>query len=310
MTDRKTILVTGATGAQGGSVVKFLLESGKWNVRCLTRNPDSEKAQALKSAGAEIVQGDQDDVASLQAAMAGCWGLFAVTNFWEHFDKEFQQGKNTVDAAKSAGIEYTVLSSLPSTKKESSGEFTVPHFEGKAAFEDYAREVGLNMTVVHVAFYYENFLSFFPPQKQEDGTFAFGFPQGDTPLAGVAVEDIGGVLAPIFERHAEFAGKLIGIVGDDITGAEYADTMTDVLGAKVVYNHVPRDVFAAYGFPGADDLADMFAFNAKYIPNRKADWEESRQLYPKIRTFKQWVNDNKATLLAKLGIGEEETSRS
>jgi len=302
-------MVTGATGAQGGSVAKYLLKRDKWNVRCLTRHPDSDKARALKDAGAEVVKGDLADPASLKSALEGCWGLFGVTNYWEHFDKEFEQGKNLLDAAKAADVKYVVLSTLPSAKKESNGEFTVPHFEMKAELEQYAREIGLNTTILHVAFYYENFLGFLPPQKQPDGTYAFGFPQGDTPLAAVAAEDVGGVVAPIFERYSEFTGKLVGIVGDDLSCADYADTMTQVLGVKVEYNHVPRDVFAAYGFTGAEDLADMFAFNAKYIPNRKEDLEESRRLFPEIRTFKQWLTANKEALGKATGLEMPESNR-
>ena len=148
-------------------------------------------------------------------------------------------------------------------------------------------------TFIRVAFYYENFLSYFPPQKQADGTFAFGFPQGDTPLAALAIEDLGGVVAPIFEKPDEFIGKTVGGVGDDLPAAQYAEIMTRVLGKPIVYNYVPREVFATFGFPGADDLANMFDFNRRFIPNRVAALAESRRLYPAMQTFEVWLGANK-----------------
>ena len=289
MTDQKTILVTGATGAQGGSVARHLLQNGQFAVRCLTRNPDSDKATALKQAGAEVVQGDLEDVSSLRAALEGCYGVFGVTNFWEHFDKEQQQGKNLVDAVHTAGVEHFVFSTLPHAREISHGELDVPHFDIKAQLEAYARSLNLPVTFVHVAFYYDNFLTFFPPQKQEDGAFAFGFPQGDTPLAAVAVEDCGGVIAPIFANPDEFKGRIVGIVGDDQPPAAYAEIMTRVLGQPVVYNSIPREVFASFGFPGADDLANMFDFNRRFIPNRQEDLTASRRLHPQMQSFEAWL---------------------
>ena len=290
MPDTRTILVTGATGAQGGSVARHLLGKGGFAVHCLTRNPDSEKAAALQQAGAEMVRGDLDDPASLRSALDGCQAVFGVTNYWEHFNKEYAQGKNLVDAvAATNSVEHFVFSTLPSYKKISGGELDVPHCDIKAQLEEETRERGLPATFVHVAFYYENFLSYFPPQKQEDGTFAFGFPQGDTPLATYSVEDTGGVVAPIFERPDEYRGRTVGVVGDDLPPAEYAETMTRVLGKKVVYNYIPREVFASFGFPGADDLANMFDFNRRFIPNRRADVEACRRVYPSMQRFEPWL---------------------
>lgn len=292
MTDKK-ILVVGATGAQGGSVARHLLAEGKFGVRCLTRTPDSDNAAALAKAGAEIVKGSLDDLDSLHEAIKGCYGVFGVTNFWEHFDKEYQQGKNLVDAVKGADLDHFVLSTLPYVKKLTGGELDVPHFDIKGKLEEYTRNLGIKATFVHVAFYYENFLSFFPPQKQEDGTFAFGFPQGHTPLAAVAVEDMGGVVKAIFNRPSDFIGRVVGIVGDDLPPRSYADTMTRILGKKVVYNFIPKEVFASFDFPGAEDLANMFDYNRVHIPNRKADLEESRSLYPDIQSFEAWLAANK-----------------
>jgi uncharacterized protein YbjT (DUF2867 family) len=293
MTERKTILVTGATGAQGGGVARHLLSRGKFAVRCLTRNPASEKAAALKKAGAEVVQGDFDNTSSLLAALRGCHGVFGMTSFWEHFDKEYEQGKNLVDAVATSNVEHFVFSVLPSAKKLSGGKIEVPHLEMKAELEEYTRRLGPPTTFVSIAFYFENFLTFFPPQKQGNGNYAFGFPQGDTPLAGVAVEDTGGVVSAIFERPAVFKGKTVGIVGDDLPPAKYAEIMTEVLGNKIVYNYIPRDAYAALGFPGAQELADMFEFTRLYVPNRSADVKQSRALYPQMQDFGAWLKANK-----------------
>ncbi len=289
MENQKTILVTGATGAQGGSVARHLLSRGTFAVRGLTRNANSEKAAALKDAGAGIVQGDLEDPASLHTALKGCYGVFGVTNFWEHFDGEYQQGINLADAVAASDVEHFVFSTLPHVKKLTDGELDVPHFDIKGRLEAYARNLNLPATFVHVAFFYDNFLTFFPPQKGDDGTFGFGFPQGDTPLAGVAAEDIGGVVASVFEQPDVFMGETVGIVGDDLPGATYADTMTHVLGKQVVYTHVPREVFASFGFPGADDLADMFDYNRRFISSREKDLKESRTLYPNMQRFDSWL---------------------
>lgn len=298
MPNKKTILVTGATGAQGGSVARYLLESGAFNVRAITRNPESDKAKALRAAGAEVVKGDLSDKDSLKPALEGCDGVFGVTNFWEHFDKEFSQGKNLVDAVAAAKIQHFVFSSLPDARKLSKGTLEVPHFQMKAELEDYIRELGLPATIIHVAFYYENFLYFIPVKRINGGPPSFGFPQGDTPLAGVAVEDVGGVVLEIFKRPDEFMGKTVGIVGDDIPCQQYAEIMSRVTGTEVVYNHIPRETFAGFEFPGAEDLANMFDMNRQYIPERKADLELSRKLSPSIRSFEQWAEENKDKLQA------------
>jgi len=300
MTDTKTILVTGATGAQGGGVVRHLLKSGQFKVRCLTRNPESEKARALAAMGAEIAGGDLSDLESLRAALAACYGVFGVTNFWEHFEKEYDHGKNLIDAVKEASIEHFVFSTLPYAHKLSDWKLEVPHFDLKAKLEEYARSLKLPTTFAHVAFYYENFLYFFPPKLQEDGSFMFGFPQGETPLAAVSVEDVGGVISTLFDRPAEFLGKTVGIVGDDLPCSQYAGIMSRVLGKKIVYRYIPREIFAKFGFPGAEDLANMFEYNRLFIPNRQADLEQSLALYPGIQKFEPWVqanHDNFATIL-------------
>lgn len=290
---RKTILVLGATGAQGGSVARTLLSRGKFDVRALTRKPDSAAAQSLRALGADVVQGDLDDPASLRAALQGVYGVFGVTNFWEHFEKEAEQGRNLVEAVSEANVGHFIFSTLPPIEKATGGALKSPHFDIKAEHEDYAHRLGIPSTFVHVPFYYENFLYFFPPRPVADGTYQFGFPQGDTPLAAMAAEDVGLVVAPMFEEPEKYIGQVVKLAGDEIPATAYAAAMSRATGADIRYAWVPREVFAALGFPGAEDLADMFEFYRLHIP--------SRAITPGVQSFETWVTRNADKLRATLG---------
>ena len=296
---KKTIAVFGATGAQGGSVARALLSRGEFNVRAITRKTDSPAANALRDLGAEIVQGDLDDPASLTAALDGVYGVFGVTNFWEHFDKEEQQGRNLVEAVAAANVRHFVYSTLPPVAKATGGALRSPHFDLKAAHEDYARSLGIPSTFVHVPFYYENFLYFFPPRPAGDGVWQFGFPQGDTPLAAISVQDVGPIVAPMFEQPEKYIGQVVPLAGDELPAATYAGVMSRVTGANVQYAYVPRETFAALGFPGAEDLADMFEFYRVHIPSRVRDIETCRALAPQLQSFEAWAASN-ADALRKL----------
>ena len=300
MNDKKTILVFGATGAQGGSVARHLLSRGKFAVRAFTRNASSEAAQALRAAGAEIVEGNLDDRASIDAALEGCYGAFGVTNFWEHFDKEAQQGRNLVEAVAAAKIQHLVLSTLPPIATATNGALKSPHFDIKAEYEEYARQLGIPATFIHVPFYFDNFLAFFPPRPAGDGTYQFGFPQGDTPLAAMAVDDVGRIVAPLFEKPEKYIGKVLKLAGDEIPPAEYAETMSRQTGKDIRYAHIPRETYAAFGFPGAEDLADMFEFYRLHMPSRKDDIAWCRSVDPEIQDFKTWAARNEAKLKAAL----------
>jgi uncharacterized protein YbjT (DUF2867 family) len=296
----RTILVFGATGGQGGSVARELLQRGKFKVRALTRKTDSPAAQALRALGAEIVQGDLDDRASLTAALEGCYGVYGVTNFWEHYAKEAEHGRNLVDAVADANVKHFVLSTLPPIEKATGGALKSPHFDIKAEYEEYARSRGIPSTFIHVPFYYENFLGFFPPKPTGDGAYQFGFPQGDTPLAAMSVEDVGKVVAPIFENPDLYIGKVVKLAADELPASEYAATMSRHSGKDIRFVNVPREVFAAYGFPGAEDLADMFEFYRVHMPSRTADIDSLKTIAPGLQTFDQWLSRNEAGLKATL----------
>lgn len=298
---RPTVLVTGATGAQGGSVARHLLRRGRFAVRALTRSPRSDEARALRELGAEVVRGNLYDLGSVREAMAGCYGVFGVTSFWEHFDREYEQGINLVDAVADAGVGHFVFSTLPPVDRLTDGELSVPHFDLKARMEEYARELELPATFVHVACYFDNFLAWLAPRRQEDGSYRFGFPQGETRLAGVASEDVGGVVAVVFERREEFLGRTVYLVGDDLPPSDYAEIMARVSGRAVTYGHVPREVFAAYGFPGAEDLANMFEFYRTRVPDRQADLLSTRELYPEVQGFESWLTKHRDRFELALG---------
>jgi len=301
---RPIILVTGATGAQGGSVARALLNTKRYAVRCLTRDTSSDKATELQDAGAELAEGDLNDKDSLLAAMKDCYGVFGLTNFWEHYEREFQQGRNLVDAVRDSGISHFVYSGLPGYLELSSGQFPVPHCDIKAALENYTRSLGLAASFVHIAFYYENFFSFFPPQKREDGCYYFGFPQGDTRLAMASVEDIGPIVAGIFACPEIYLHRTVGVVGEDRSCKEYAAIMSRVLGVTVRYNHIQRDVYSGYGFPGAEELANMFEVQRLYIPRRSQHLMESYCMNPAMQSLEAWLVKNKHRFLQILNEPE------
>lgn len=291
--NKKTILVTGATGAQGGGVARAILKENKFRVRILTRNANSQKAQMLKRAGAEIAEGDMEDPQSLAKAMKGVYGVFAITSFWEHYAKEYQLGVNLIDAASAANVQHFVMHTLDDYYKLSRGRFSVPQCDIKAALENYVRDSTLPSTFVRTAFYYENFFSMFPLQKGEDNSFYFGFPQGDTRLAMTSAEDVGGVVHTIFEDPAHFTNRVVGVVGEDYTCDEYAAIMSRVLRRNIRYNYVPRDVYASYGFPGAEEMANMFEVQRLFVQDRTGDLMESYRLNPSMQSFEAWVERNK-----------------
>ena len=298
MTTRKIIFVTGATGAQGGSVAKALLASGEYAVRALTRNAQSEKAIALKEQGADVVEGDFENEAELTELIKGCYGVFGVTNFWEHFGNEFRQGKNLVNAVHAAGIKHFVLSTLPNYHALSNGKLSVAHCDIKAALEEYTKSLGLPATFLHVAYYYENFLSFFPLQKDDADGYWFGFPQGDTKLSMYSVEDTGPLVLQLFNHPEQYIGRLAGAVGEDRSCAAYAAVMTKVLGYPVHYRYIPYETYAAMGWQGAEEIAAMFEVQRLHIPERWLHLIESYGLHPAMQSFEQWLTKHKSSFPA------------
>ena len=313
MPDKKIIAVLGATGAQGGGLVRAILAdpAGGFAARAITRNVNSEKAKALSKAGAEVVAADVDDVESLKKAFHGAYGAFCVTFFWDHFspEKEMAEVRAMAEAAKSERLQHVIWSTLEDTRKwvpltddrmpTLQGKYKVPHFDAKGESNHLFSEAGVPTTFLLTSFYWDNFIHFgMGPKPGPDGKLAITLPMGDKKLPGIAAEDIGKAAYGIFKKGSEFIGKTVGIAGEHLTGAQMAASFSKALGKEVVYNSVPPEVYRSFGFPGADDLGNMFQF--------KRDFEEyfcgarnlefTRSLNPKLQTFDQWLAANKAQI--------------
>jgi len=306
MPEKKIIAVVGATGAQGGGLVRAILadKSGSFAVRAITRNPQSEKAEALRAAGAEVVAGDADNPATLGPAFTGAHGAFLLTNFWEHFspERELTQARHMAEAVNAAGVQHVIWSTLEDTRKwvplESEqlptlmGKYKVPHFDAKGEADEIFRQLGVPTTFLLTSFYWDNFIYFGAgPQRGPDGVLALTFPMDDKPLSGIASEDIGKCAYGIFKRGREFINKTVAIAGEHLTGKQLAAGMSRALGQEVRYNNVPPEVYRSLGFPGADDLGNMFQFkrdfNDYFVGVRDIGF--SRSLNPELQTFDEWL---------------------
>ena len=309
MSNKKIIAVLGATGAQGGGLVRAILadKSGEFTVRALTRDVNSDKAKALAKLGAEVVKADIDNYDSLKSAFAGAYGVYAVTFFWEHFspEKETAEAKQIAKAAKEANVKHIIWSTFEDTRKwiplsdnrmpTIKGKYKVPHFDAKAEANEYFTELNLPVTFLLTSFYWDNFIYFgMGPKKGPDGKLAITIPMGDKKLPGIVAEDIGKSAYGIFKRGNDFIGKTVGVSGGHLTGKMMADSFTKALGQEVVYNAVPFDVFRSFGFPGADDLGNMFQFKHDfedyYCGARSV--EGTKSLNPSLKSFDDWLKEN------------------
>jgi len=311
--DKKIIAVIGATGNQGGGLARAILSDprSEYSVRALTRTPDSDKAKELARLGATVVHANVDNEESLAKAFQGAYGAFCVTFFWEHFspDREKSQAFHEAAAAKAAGLKHVIWSTFEDSRDSIplsdnrmptlGGRYKVPHFDAKAEANAYFTERRLPVTILYTSFYWDNLINFgMGPKPGPDGTLAFTLPMGDKKLPSIAASDIGACAYGIFKRGAEFVGKTIGIAGEHPTGTQMAAAMTEAFGRKVVYNAVTPEAYRGFGFPGADDLGNMFQFKADfeslYCGNRPLDL--SRSLNPRLQTFAQWLSVNKGRI--------------
>ncbi len=306
MEDKKIIAVVGSTGAQGGGLVKAILDdpNSPYRVRAITRDANSEKAQALIAKGAEVVAATMDDLTSLESAFAGAYGVFGVTNFWEHFKPELEitQAENLAKAAKAAGVQHFVWSTLEDTRKflplESNQmptlmeKYKVPHFDAKGESDQFFKELGVPTTFLLTSFYWDNFIHFgMGPQPGPDGNLMIAFPMDDKPLPGIAAKDIGACAYGVFKEGTDHVGRTVGIAGDHLTGAQMASAMSESLGTPIGFYPISPEAFRALGFPGADDLGNMFQFkrdfNDSFVGARSVD--VSRRLNPGLLSFRQWL---------------------
>ncbi len=306
MAGKKIIAVVGATGAQGGGLVRAIMadRGGDFTARALTRDPKSDSAKALAKLGAEVVKADVDDVASLKKAFAGAHGAFCVTFFWAHFspEKEVAHARNMAEAAKAAGVKHVIWSTLEDTRKwvplsdsrmpTLQEKYKVPHFDGKGEADQIFTDLGVPTTFLLTSFYWDNMIYFgLGPKKGPDGSIALTMPMGDKKLPGIAAEDIGKCAYGIFKKGREYIGKTVGIAGQHLTGAQMAASLTKALGKNVRYNDVDPEVYRGFGFPGADDLGNMFQFKRDFEKDFCAarDLAFARSLNPALQTFDQWL---------------------
>jgi len=313
MAEKKIIAVVGATGAQGGGLVRAILNdpNGNFTARAITRDVKSDKAKALAKLGAEVVAADIDDTESLKRAFKGAYGVYCVTFFWAHFspEKEIAEATAMAHAAKDAGVQHAIWSTFEDTRKwiplsdnrmpTLMGKYKVAHFDGKSEADHIFKDLGVPTTFLLTSFYWENLIySGAGPKKGADGKLAITFPMGNKKLPGISSEDIGKCAYGIFKGGREFIGKTIGVAGEHLTGTQMAASLTKALGQEVRYNDVPADVYRAFGFPGAEDMGNMFQFKRDFEEDYCAarNLDIARSLNRSLLTFEAWLASNKSLI--------------
>jgi uncharacterized protein YbjT (DUF2867 family) len=309
MSQKKVFVVFGATGAQGGGLAHAILNdsNSEFTVRAVTRDIHSDKAKALAALGAEVVSGDIDDLDSMKRVLAGAYGAFFVTFFWSHFsaEKETAEAKHMAAAAKEAGLKYVIWSTLEDVRKwvplsdnsmpTLQGKYKVPHFDGKGEADLYFMEAGIPVTYMLASYYWENLIYFgMGPKRGANGKLAITFPMGKKKMAGIAAGDIGKCAYGILKKRDQLIGKKVGIAGDQITCGDMAKALSASLGEEVVYNEITPDQYRGFGFPGADDLGNMFQFYRDFdeVCNSTRDVKFSRELNPELKSFEIWLSEN------------------
>lgn len=309
MKHKPLIAVFGATGAQGGGLVRAILDDpdAPFAVRAITRRADSDKALALAARGAEVVTADLDDPASLQRALHGAHAAYCVTNFWEHCspEREAAQARNLAQATQAAGVQHAIWSTLEDTRlwvplidtrmPTLMGHYKVPHFDAKGEANAQFTAAGVPVTFLLTSFYWDNFIHFgMGPKPGPDGALAIALPIGEARLPGIAAEDIGRCAYGIFRRGDEFFGATVGIAAEFLTGAQMAQALGEALHQPVQYHAVSPDQYRAFDFPGAEDLGNMFQVNRDFEREFCAarDPALSRALNPRLQTFAQWLAEH------------------
>lgn len=309
MAEKKMIAVVGATGAQGGGLARAILTDAdsEFAVLALTRNPDSDAARRLAAQGAEVVGTDISDEASLTKALAGAYGAFLMTNFWEHMspEQEKRDAATMARAAKTAGLAHVIWSTLDDTREHIPiddermptlmGDYKVPHFDAKAEANQFFTDLGVPTTFLQTTFYWESLLGPLAPTRAEDGRLVLALAMADSELAGIAAEDIGKTAYGIFRRGRDLVGRTVSIAGEHLTGTQMAEHFSAVLGEEVAYVPVPFEALRAQPFPGAVEMGNMFQFYAE-VPqfNAVRDLDVVRDLNPDLQTFRQWLSAHKS----------------
>jgi len=306
MNDKKIISIIGATGTQGGGLLRAILkdQNTEFAVRAVTRNSTSDKAMALADMGVEVVEADLDDLESLNKAFEGAYGAFCITNFWEHFspEKEISQAKNMAYAAKTASVKHTIWSSLDDTRDlvpldddrmpTLMGNYKVPHFDAKGESDKYFLNGSPESTVVRTVFYWDNLIHFgLGPKRGEDGKLYITFPMGDKKMPAIAAEDIGKAVYGVFKSGNKYIGQTIGIAGEHLSGKEMAEALSAAVGEEVAFYDVEPEVYRSWGFQGADDMGNMFQFKRDFEEyyTKSRDIELTRALNPDLMDFQGWL---------------------
>jgi uncharacterized protein YbjT (DUF2867 family) len=277
----RTIVVTGATGKQGGAVVRHLLRDG-WKVRAITRRPESEAAQALAAQGVEVVKGDMGNRADMDRALKGAYGVFSVQNTWEAgVEGEVAQGKNVADAAKAAGVKHFVYTSVGGAERDTG----IPHFDSKWELEQYHQALELPVTTIRPVFFMENLTP--GMMGPREGTIYIAMPP-DVPLQMIATDDIGGIVAMVFADPEAFMGQAIEIAGDAATFPQVAAVLSKASGSPVHYAEQTLEQVGAY----SPEMAVML----KWFVDKgyEADIPAVRRLYPELHDFETWARQNAA----------------
>jgi len=311
--DKKIIAVMGATGSQGGGLVRAILSdpAGGFAARAVTHQPDSDKAKELAKMGAEVVAADVDNAESIKKAFQGAYGAYCVTFFWNHFspEKEVAHATAMAHAAKDNGLKHVIWSTLEDTRKfvplsdnrmpTLQGKYKVPHFDAKGEADAAFAKLGVPVTFLLTTFYWDNAIYFgMGPKRGQDGKLAITFPLGDKKMAGIAAGDIGKCAYGIFKDGNKWIGKTVGIAGDHLTGVQMAAAYAKALGQDVGYNAVTPEAYRGFGFPGAEDLGNMFQFYAEFEDHfsKSRSLETSRALNPAMLNFEAWLGQNKSRI--------------
>ncbi|UJR87279.1 MULTISPECIES: NmrA/HSCARG family protein [Sandaracinus] len=306
---KNAIAVIGATGAQGGGLVRAILAdpSRRFTARAITRDPRSERARDLARAGAEVVAADLDDTTGLERAFAGAYGAFCVTSFWDHFspETEIRQAENMARAARAARVRHVVWSTLEDTRAwvpldddrmpTLSGRYKVPHYDGKGEADRVFRGFDVPTTFFRTSFYWDNFIHLgMGPRRGADGALAIALPIGTAKLPGIAAEDIGACALGVLARGPETIGRTVGVAGGHLSGAQMAAGLSAALGETVRFVDLDPAAYRALGFPGADDLGNMFQFKRDFERDYCAarDLEATRALHPGLQSFESWLERN------------------
>jgi uncharacterized protein YbjT (DUF2867 family) len=309
MSEKNVIVVIGATGAQGGGLVRAIVadKSGPFAARAVTRKPGSDQAKALAGLGVEVVAGDTDDVAGLEKAFAGAYGAYCVTNFWEHAspEREILQATAMAKASRKAGLQHVIWSTLEDTRKwvplsddrlpTLRRQYKVPHFDAKGQMDTVFAAEAAPTSYLLPAFYWENFIYFGSgPRKEPGGGLALSLPLGGARLPGIAAADIGKCAYGVFRRGPAVAGQRFGIAGEILSGDEMAAKMGRAMGRTIAFIDVPFDVYRGLGSPGADDLGNMFQFQKIRGDDfyRDRDPGLARSLNPELLDFDRWLATN------------------